>query len=182
MKSMTALALIEQIGVTDVDGSPVSPAEVHGMVCADVVAPKPLPVAHLVALIIDQDHEQTGDLHGNTPLFDALTRLRGAIEIEIGSEEALALPFDTPALTAEDQQRAIDWALGFVSRQIEDGNDWFENDPDTIGELSLPIAALSGAIDEPPFDRINEDPELIPSLSSAISDAVIDLFLQMHAD
>ena len=147
--------------------------EAHGLLTALTISPEPVPEAAWLPLV-----------EGEAPAFASaeerdearalLRRLRGEIEAAFSDEGGeLELPFE-PTLGDDPENSDLRaWCLTFMEGHLLAEEAWFADDEEAVGELLLPVAALSGLLEE----SSELDQTLADQLAEALPDTLTDLYL-----
>lgn len=174
--SLQNVELLESYLFSDaLENSAMDYFELVGAVTAQLVSPAEITDAEFIELITGTDNPPT------PPSFflSLINELRTKIKTEIEQEESLIIPTE-----AESELDCIrNWCSGFCQVYFCTEEKWFEKDEELVGELMLPILALSGLLDEDEsFIDIKDNLELLEAFCDQLPDLVLDLYLLFHSE
>lgn len=142
----------------------------HGFLCAITVGP-PLSADEWLDTLFE----------GEVPaaLRDDLLAWQKSLHACLYHEQEPALPC---ALTPDlDGNELTDWCVGFMEGMFCQEEAWHADEADAIAEMTLPMVAISGLIDDPELSRIRRNPKLLNQLARQIPQVLTDLYLFFHA-
>lgn len=116
------------------------------------------------------------------PVLRLLVRLSEGIAAELDSGEGLELPMELLPDDEEEGELLRSWCLGFVQGQMLGDEAWFGGDADQVAALSLPMAALSGAMEEEDLGELLSTAARRSALAEQIPDSLDELFLYFREE
>jgi len=149
----------------------------HGVVCASVVGPVRLEAGEIFRLATGQEESAAGQPPG--PFSMLVFKLQSALAktLDLGNPLELPEPEDGDPMNALEN-----WCAGFVDTFLEYEPHWTETASDEeIGELLLPMMALSGLFEDEDFQKVRESDKLANQMADAIPDTLTDLYLLFHS-
>lgn len=148
----------------------------HGAVTANCVAPQPLPLPALLAVVLGCD---PAEITSVPAAFEtACEQLSRALCCALDLDEQLALP---PAASESVDESVAHWCIGFAEVHLANEDAWMTKDPDQTVHRLTPILTLSGMFSEDNQHPPKPSSRLYKQLLQAIPEAVKDLYLQFHA-
>ena len=149
--------------------------EAHGYLCACTIRPGPFePETALRQILSESDTD-----HAHPELIADVLCLQTFMHQQLLNGEAPELPDDPDA--DEDTPPLQGWCIGFVEALLEDPESWQGPPEDLFAELTLPILAVSGLLDEDELKELADNQDLVFTFCAQIPDLLIDLFLLYHA-
>ncbi|MNM95976.1 hypothetical protein D3C81_1084390 [compost metagenome] len=132
------------------------------------------------ALFAEPPHYRSDDEKAD--IEDALIKLKAHIGRQLASDEDMELPCDLDLGDEPDASDLRGWCIGFMEGVFLREGVWFEDAEDEVSELLLPIMVGSGLFDEQPeFDDIARDRDLVDSMIDQIPELLTALFLLCQA-
>jgi len=146
--------------------------ELHGYMTALAIVPEPTAVNVWLPVVMGEE--------GGVPpadISELLQRVLAAIAVELDNGEGVELPMELLPDDDEEGELLQSWCLGFVEGQMQDDARWFGEDAERVAALSLPMAALSGAMEEQELGELLKTPAKRKALAEQIPDSLDELFL-----
>ncbi|KHL67814.1 hypothetical protein SF06_33960 [Pseudomonas flexibilis] len=153
----------------------------HGYLTALCVSPEAVPEREWIDALFAEpphyrDEAQRQDIEGG------LAQLKARIAQQLASDEDMELPCDLDLGEEPDLSDLRGWCIGFMEGVFLREAAWFENAEDEVSELLLPIMVGSGLFEEQPeFDEIAADRELVDSMIEQIPEVLTALYLLFQA-
>ncbi|WP_455230628.1 UPF0149 family protein [Geopseudomonas aromaticivorans] len=153
----------------------------HGYLTALSICPEQVPEREWIdALFAEPPHYRSDDEKAD--IEDALIKLKAHIGRQLASDEDMELPCDLDLGDEPDASDLRGWCIGFMEGVFLREGVWFEDAEDEVSELLLPIMVGSGLFDEQPeFDDIARDRDLVDSMIDQIPELLTALFLLCQA-
>lgn len=153
----------------------------HGYLTALCVSPEPVEEREWIdALFAEPPHYQ--DEAQRQDIEQALVQLKARIAQQLASDEDMELPCDLDLGEEPDLSDLRGWCIGFMEGVFLREAAWFENAEDEVSELLLPIMVGSGLFEEQPeFDEIAADRDLVDSMIEQIPEVLTALYLLFQA-
>ena len=153
----------------------------HGYLTALSICPEQVPDREWIdALFAEPPHYRSDD--EKTDIEDALVKLKAHIGRQLASDEDMELPCDLDLGDEPDDSDLRGWCIGFMEGVFLREGVWFEDAEDEVSELLLPIMVGSGLFDEQPeFEEIARDRELVDDMIEQIPELLTALFLLCQA-
>ena len=153
----------------------------HGYLTALSICPAPVPEREWIdALFAEPPHYR--DDAEKADIEDALVKLKAHIARQLASDEDMELPCELDLGDEPDDSDLRGWCIGFMEGVFLREEVWFEDAEDEVSELLLPIMVGSGLFDEQPeFDEIARDRELVDDMVEQIPEVLTALFLLCQA-
>ncbi|WP_027589379.1 YecA family protein [Pseudomonas sp. RL] len=153
----------------------------HGYLTALCVSPEPVEEREWIdALFAEPPHYQ--DEAQRQDIEQALVQLKARIAQQLASDEDMELPCDLDLGDEPDLSDLRGWCIGFMEGVFLREAAWFENAEDEVSELLLPIMVGSGLFEEQPeFDEIAADRDLVDSMIEQIPEVLTALYLLFQA-
>ncbi|MBV2131399.1 YecA family protein [Pseudomonas sp. MAP12] len=153
----------------------------HGYLTALSICPEQVPEREWIdALFAEPPHYRSDDEKAD--IEDALIKLKAHIGRQLASDEDMELPCDLDLGDEPDESDLRGWCIGFMEGVFLREGVWFEDAEDEVSELLLPIMVGSGLFDEQPeFDDIARDRDLVDSMIDQIPELLTALFLLCQA-
>lgn len=149
--------------------------ETHGLFTALAVGPALPPEEAWLPLVLGD--EPNFDTPGERErMVELLHHFLAEVDFVLSDGEPVNLPFE-PTLgddPAQSDMRA--WCVAFMEGHLLTEEKWFETSEDEVGELLLPLAALSGMLEEE-FSDLDQDEALVNQLAKQLPETVTDLYL-----
>ena len=153
----------------------------HGYLTALAICPDQVPEREWIdALFAEPPHYRSNAEKAD--IEDALAQLKAHIGRQLASDEDMELPCDLDLGDEPDDSDLRGWCIGFMEGVFLREGVWFEDAEDEVSELLLPIMVGSGLFDEQPeFDEIARDRDLVDSMVDQIPELLTALFLLCQA-
>ncbi|HYQ39321.1 MAG TPA: YecA family protein [Pseudomonas sp.] len=153
----------------------------HGYLTALSICPEQVPDREWIdALFAEPPHYRSDDEKAD--IEDALVKLKAHIGRQLASDEDMELPCDLDLGDEPDDSDLRGWCIGFMEGVFLREGVWFEDAEDEVSELLLPIMVGSGLFDEQPeFEEIARDRELVDDMIEQIPELLTALFLLCQA-
>jgi uncharacterized protein len=153
----------------------------HGYLTALSVSPEPVEEREWIdALFAEPPHYR--DEAQRQDIEQALVQLKARIAQQLASDEDMELPCDLDLGDEPDLSDLRGWCIGFMEGVFLREAAWFENAEDEVSELLLPIMVGSGLFEEQPeFDEIAADRDLVDSMIEQIPEVLTALYLLFQA-
>ena len=153
----------------------------HGYLTALCVSPEPVEEREWIdALFAEPPHYR--DEAQRQDIEHALVQLKARIAQQLASDEDMELPCDLDLGEEPDLSDLRGWCIGFMEGVFLREAAWFENAEDEVSELLLPIMVGSGLFEEQPeFDEIAADRDLVDSMIEQIPEVLTALYLLFQA-
>ena len=146
--------------------------ELHGFMTALAILPKQLELSHWWPEVMGEE-----DAGVNEPIAAMLKTMLQGIHDELDSGAGVELPVELMPDDEEEGELLHSWCLGFVEGQMLEDESWFDEDIPRVAALSLPIAALAGAMDEEDLGELMDSEASRQQLAEQIPDCLDELFL-----
>lgn len=153
----------------------------HGYLTALSICPEQVPEREWIdALFAEPPHYRSEAEQAD--IEDALIKLKAHIGRQLASDEDMQLPCDLDLGDEPDASDLRGWCIGFMEGVFLREGVWFEDAEDEVSELLLPIMVGSGLFDEQPeFDEIARDRDLVDDMIDQIPELLTALFLLCQA-
>ena len=153
----------------------------HGYLTALSICPEQVPEREWIdALFAEPPHYRSEAEQAD--IESALIQLKAHIGRQLASDEDMELPCDLDLGDEPDDSDLRGWCIGFMEGVFLREDVWFEGAEDEVSELLLPIMVGSGLFDEQPeFDEIARDRDLVDSMIDQIPELLTALFLLCQA-
>ena len=153
--------------------------EAHGLFTALAVGPALPPEEEWLALVLGEAP------HFDTPadrerLVRLLHHLLAEVEFVLSDGEPVELPFEPSLGEVPEESDLRAWCVAFMEGHLLTEEAWFADDEETVGELLLPVAALSGMIDEGEFAELDGHSPLANQLAEQLAETITDLYLHFR--
>lgn len=144
----------------------------HGFLCAVTVGPARDAAAWLDALF-----------EGVVPegIAADLTAWQKAIHAMLYHEQTLELPCPLTYSSTPDGNELTDWCIGFMEGVFSDEARWYAEDEEAVAQLTLPMVAVSGLVEDPELDHMRRQPKLMMQLVRQIPEILSEIYLYFHA-
>ncbi|GAB6044244.1 YecA/YgfB family protein [Endothiovibrio diazotrophicus] len=153
--------------------------EAHGLLTALAVGPVLPPEEAWLALVLgDAPHFDTPD--DRRRLVELLHHFLAEVEFVLSDGEPVDLPFEPTLGDDPDRSDLRAWCIAFMEGHLLTEEAWFAADEETVGELLLPVAALSGMLEEREFATLDGDSALARQLAEQLPETVTDLYLHFR--
>ncbi len=117
-----------------------------------------------------------------TEIEAALIQLKAHIGRQLASDEDMELPCELDLGPDPDDSDLRGWCIGFMEGVFLREAAWFEHAEEEVSELLLPIMVGSGLFDDQPeFDEIARDRDLVDDMVAQIPELLTALFLLFQA-
>lgn len=117
-----------------------------------------------------------------TQINQLLQTMLDGIAAELDSGEGVELPMELLPDDEDEAELLQSWCLGFVEGQMFDEEAWFGEDAERVAALSLPMAALSGAMEEEDLGELLQSPAKRKALAEEIPASLDELFLHFREE
>jgi uncharacterized protein len=144
----------------------------HGFLCAVTVGPTREPGEWLAALFEDQVPAD---------LVDDLKAWQKSLHACLYHEQTLELPCDLQFSSLKDGNELTDWCVGFMEGIFSLEEAWYARDEDMVAELTLPMVAVSGLVEDPELEQMRRQPKLMMQLVRQIPSILTEIYLLFHA-
>jgi uncharacterized protein len=151
--------------------------ELHGFMTALSIAPRSAQVAAWLPVVMGER-----DFRLDDGIIDMIQRMRAGITSELDSGDGVELPMELLPDDEEEGELLRSWCLGFVEGQMLDDEAWFGEDAERVAALSLPMAALSGAMEEEDLGGLLKTEAKRRALAKQIPDSLDELFLYFREE
>ncbi len=150
----------------------------HGLVCASVVGPKPIPLDQIIATVFS-DAQTALDEEARSHITKCVETIAHALSEDLTQGNDIALPHEE-----EEQFEACleSWCIGFMEGFFLHEESWFIKGEEVAAELLLPIMALSGLFESEEFDQIHNNDKLMSQFESLVADQLTDIYLFYHSE
>lgn len=153
----------------------------HGYLTALSVSPEPVAEREWIDALFAEP-PQYRDEAQHQDIEQALVQLKARIAQQLASDEDMELPCDLDLGEEPDLSDLRGWCIGFMEGVFLREAAWFENAEDEVSELLLPIMVGSGLFEEQPeFDEIAADHDLVDSMIEQIPEVLTALYLLFQA-
>ncbi|MBD3670114.1 MAG: YecA family protein [Gammaproteobacteria bacterium] len=151
--------------------------ELHGFMTALAILPEPSSQdAWLGAVMGDSGVEPPERIR------ELMQTMLQGIANELDSGDGVEMPMELLPDDEEEGEFLRSWCLGFIEGQMLNEEPWFQQDPDRVAGLCLPIAAFSGAVDEEDLGGLLADASQRERLAQQIPDSLDELFLHFREE
>ncbi|MCP8464725.1 YecA family protein [Pseudomonas sp. ZM23] len=153
----------------------------HGYLTALAICPEEVPDREWIdALFAEPPHYRSEE--ERTEIENTLVQLKAHITRLLASDEELELPCEPYLGDEPDDSDIRGWCIGFMEGVFLREAVWFEQAEEEVSELLLPIMVGSGLFDEQPeFDEIARDRQLVDDMVAQIPELLTNLFLLCQA-
>ena len=153
----------------------------HGYLTALSICPVQVPEREWIdALFAEPPHYRSEAEKAD--IEDALIQLKAHIGRQLASDEDMELPCDLDLGSEPDDSDLRGWCIGFMEGVFLRESVWFEDAEEEVSELLLPIMVGSGLFDDQPeFDEIARDRNLVDDMVEQIPELLTALFLLCQA-
>ncbi len=153
----------------------------HGYLTAQVISPAPKSPEEICEVMFP-DPGQTG-----LSAEELTMQISGVLSFIDSQLNADNDTFVVPVAVDEDDDlldsELADWCSGFLEAHIEQEEDWLSHNEQSVAELLLPLAALSGLFaDEDEFKDLSANTELLENMALQIPEILVELYLLMRTD
>lgn len=153
----------------------------HGYLTALCICPDPVPDAEWIAALFAEPPHYRDDTEREA-IEATLVQLKAHIARQLASDEDMDLPCELDLGDAPDDSELRGWCIGFMEGVFLRESVWFEDAEEEVSELLLPIMVGSGLFEEQPeFDEIAQDRDLVDSMVEQIPETLTALYLICHA-
>lgn len=146
--------------------------ELHGFMTALAILPQTAEFARWWPEVMGEENAPV-----NESIAAMLKTMLQGIHGELDSGDGVELPVELTPDDEEEGELLHSWCLGFVEGQMLEDESWFDEDIPRVAALSLPIAALAGAMDEEDLGELMKTEESRLQLADQIPDCLDELFL-----
>lgn len=153
----------------------------HGYLTALAICPEEVPDREWIdALFAEPPHYRSDEERAE--IESTLVQLKAHITRMLASDEELELPCEPYLGDEPDDSDIRGWCIGFMEGVFLREAIWFEQAEEEVSELLLPIMVGSGLFDEQPeFDEIARDRQLVDDMVAQIPELLTNLFLLCQA-
>ncbi|SDS51944.1 UPF0149 family protein [Pseudomonas oryzae] len=153
----------------------------HGYLTALSICPVQVPEREWIdALFAEPPHYRSEA--EKAEIEESLIQLKAHIGHQLASDEDMELPCDLDLGDEPDDSDLRGWCIGFMEGVFLRESVWFEDAEEEVSELLLPIMVGSGLFDEQPeFDEIARDRDLVDDMVEQIPELLTALFLLCQA-
>lgn len=153
----------------------------HGYLTALAICPEEVPDREWIdALFAEPPHYRSDEERAE--IESTLVQLKAHITRLLASDEELELPCEPYLGDEPDDSDIRGWCIGFMEGVFLREAIWFEQAEEEVSELLLPIMVGSGLFDEQPeFDEIARDRQLVDDMVAQIPELLTNLFLLCQA-
>ncbi|WP_343573861.1 YecA family protein [Pseudomonas sp.] len=153
----------------------------HGYLTALAICPEEVPDREWIdALFAEPPHYRSDE--ERSEIEGTLVQLKAHITRLLASDEELELPCEPYLGDEPDDSDIRGWCIGFMEGVFLREAVWFEQAEEEVSELLLPIMVGSGLFDEQPeFDEIARDRQLVDDMVAQIPELLTNLFLLCQA-
>jgi len=153
----------------------------HGYLTALSICPEQVPEREWIDALFAEPPHYRSDAE-KAEIEDTLLQLKAHIGRQLASDEDMELPCDLDLGDEPDASDLRGWCIGFMEGVFLREGVWFEDAEDEVSELLLPIMVGSGLFDEQPeFDEIARDRDLVDDMIDQIPELLTALFLLCQA-
>ena len=149
----------------------------HGLVCASVVGPAEYSTDTLFLLATGIDELPDGKVP------EAFSRCVQKLSGSMANALDMGIALELPEPEDGDPMNALEnWCAAFIETFMEREDEWLEAaSEEEVGDLILPMLALSGLFEDEDFDNVRNSEKLSEQMAEAIPDSLTDLYLMFHA-
>jgi len=151
--------------------------ELHGFMCALAIVPVAEGMAAWLPEVMGEESTVPAE-----PITGLLQRMLDGIAAELDSGDGVELPMELLPDDEEEGELLHSWCLGFVEGQMLNEEAWFGEDAEQVAALSLPMAALSGAMEEEDLGELLQTPDKRQGLAEQIPPSLDELFLHFREE
>lgn len=153
----------------------------HGYLTALSICPEQVPEREWIDALFAEPPHYRSDAE-KAEIEETLIQLKTHIGRQLASDEDMELPCDLDLGAEPDASDLRGWCIGFMEGVFLREGVWFEDAEDEVSELLLPIMVGSGLFDEQPeFDEIARDRDLVDDMIEQIPELLTALFLLCQA-
>lgn len=153
----------------------------HGYLTALCISPAPVEEREWIDALFAEPPQYSDDAQ-RKDIEQALVQLKTRIAQQLASDEDMELPCNLDLGDEPDLSDLRGWCIGFMEGVFLREAAWFENAEDEVSELLLPIMVGSGLFEEQPeFDEIAADRDLVDSMVEQIPEVLTALYLLFQA-
>ncbi|SFP88866.1 uncharacterized protein SAMN05216229_10782 [Geopseudomonas sagittaria] len=153
----------------------------HGYLTALSICPEQVPEREWIDALFAEPPHYRSDAE-KAEIEETLIQLKTHIGRQLASDEDMELPCDLDLGDEPDESDLRGWCIGFMEGVFLREGVWFEDAEDEVSELLLPIMVGSGLFDEQPeFDEIARDRDLVDDMIDQIPELLTALFLLCQA-
>lgn len=153
----------------------------HGYLTALSICPEQVPEREWIDALFAEPPHYRSDAE-KAEIEETLVQLKTHIGRQLASDEDMELPCDLDLGDEPDDSDLRGWCIGFMEGVFLREGVWFEDAEDEVSELLLPIMVGSGLFDEQPeFDEIARDRDLVDDMIDQIPELLTALFLLCQA-
>ncbi|MDH5360593.1 MAG: YecA family protein [Gammaproteobacteria bacterium] len=146
--------------------------ELHGFMTALAIVPKAVEFSRWWPEVMGEE-----DAPVEEPIAALLKTMLQGIHEELDSGEGIELPVELTPDDEEEGELLNSWCLGFVEGQMLEDETWFDEEVPRVAALSLPMAALAGAVEEEDLGELMKTEAARQQLAEQIPDCLDELFL-----
>ncbi|CAE6910064.1 MULTISPECIES: YecA family protein [Pseudomonas] len=153
----------------------------HGYLTAISICPELVPEREWIDALFSETPQYRDDAE-REEIESTLIQLRAHIARQLASDDEPEMPCDLDLGDDPDESELRGWCIGFMEGVFLRESVWFEDSEDEVSELLLPIMVASGLFDEQPeFDEMAQDRDLVDSMAEQIPELLTALFLLCNA-
>ena len=153
----------------------------HGYLTAICICPELVPEREWIDALFSETPQYRDDAE-REEIESTLIQLRAHIARQLASDDEPEMPCDLDLGDDPDESELRGWCIGFMEGVFLRESVWFEDSEDEVSELLLPIMVASGLFDEQPeFDEMAQDRDLVDSMAEQIPELLTALFLLCNA-
>ena len=153
----------------------------HGYLTALCICSEQVPEREWIDALFSEPPKYKDDTEREA-IEATLVQLKAHIARQLASDEDMELPCDLDLGEEPDLSDLRGWCIGFMEGVFLREAAWFENAEDEVSELLLPIMVGSGLFEEQPeFDEIAADRDLVDSMIEQIPEVLTALYLLFQA-
>jgi len=146
--------------------------ELHGFMTALAIVPKEVAFSDWWPEVMGEEGAAV-----NEPIAALLKTMLHGIHEEMDSGDGIELPVELTPDDDEEGELLHSWCLGFVEGQMLEDETWFGEEVARVAALSLPMAALAGAVEEEDLGELIKTEAARQQLAEQIPDCLDELFL-----
>lgn len=151
--------------------------ELHGFMCALAIVPVDAGMAAWLTEVMGEEGITPGE-----EISALMQRMLEGLAAELDSGEGVELPMELLPDDEEEGELLRSWCLGFVEGQMLNDEAWFGGNVEQVAALSLPMAALSGAMEEEDLGELLKTPAKRKALAEQIPPSLDELFLYFREE
>ena len=90
-------------------------------------------------------------------------------------------PLPCPLTVDLNGNELTDWCIGFMEAVFSHEKAWYTRDEQLVVEMTLPMVAVSGLVDDPELDQIRRNQRLLQQLAKQIPVILTEIYLHFNA-